>query len=119
MQVPMRLIPRGEPACTDAVVVFTDDAADVLRVVQALGHDWPEVFRVAGGFVVVPTTPATTPVAGAIGLRRLAGSLFVPRDADLRPTLRADEALALTRTQGLVLLPQLTALAFDPESPLR
>ena len=118
MQVPMRLIPRGEPGRTDAVVVFTDDAADVLRVVGALGSDWPEVFRVGGGFVVVPATPVTTPVSGAIGLRRLAGSLFVPRDADLRPTLRADEALALTRTQGLVLLPQLTALAFDPESPL-
>ncbi len=119
MQVPMRLIPRDEPARADAVVMFTDDAADVLRVAAAIGLDWPEVFRVAGGYVVVPVTPITVPVAGAIGLRRLAGSLFVPRDADLRPTLRADEALALTRTQGLVLLPQLTALAFDPESPLR
>ena len=119
MDVPMRLIPRDELGHADAVVVFTDDAADVLRVAGAFGTDWPEVFRVAGGFVVVSVTPATTPVAGAIGLRRVAGSLFVPRDADLRPTLRADEALALTRSQGLVLLPQLTALAFDPESPLR
>ena len=117
MQVPMRLIPRAVPARTDAVVTFTDDAAAVLRLAADFGNDWPEVFRVDGGFVVIPASPAG-PVAGAVGLRRLAGSLFVPRDADLRPTLRADEALALTRSQGLVLLPQLTVLAFDPESPL-
>lgn len=119
MDVPMRLVPRTEPARTDAVVIFTDAAADVLRVAGLCGPDWPEVFRVAGGFVVVPAAPVTGPVAGAIRLRRLAGSLFVPRDGDVRPTLRTDEVLSLTRTQGLVLLPQLTALAFDPESPLR
>ena len=119
MEMSMRLIPRAEPARTDAVVIVTDAAADVLRVVAQCGSDWPEVFRVAGGFVVVPAAPLTGPVAGAIRLRRLAGSLFVPHDADLRPTLRTDEVLSLTRTQGLVLLPQLTALGFDAESPLR
>jgi tetratricopeptide (TPR) repeat protein len=119
MEVPMRLIPRTVTARTDAVVIFTHAAADVLRVAGMCGLDWPEVFRVAGGFVVVPAAPLTGSVAGAIRLRRLAGSLFVPRDADVRPTLRTDEVLSLTRTQGLVLLPQLTALAFDPESPLR
>ena len=119
MQMPFKLVPRDVPGRADAVVVFTDAAADVLRVVGLLGTDWPEVFHVADGFVVIAGEPVAHAVPGVVRLRRLAGSLFVPSDADLRPTLRADEAIALTRSQGLVLLPQVTALSFDPESPLR
>lgn len=75
--------------------------------------------RLAGGFVVVPADRPSKPVARTVRLRRIAGDLYVPVDADPLPALHPDEAAGLTRDRGLVSLPSGAPLAFDPAAPHR
>src|SRR5207248_6360372 len=65
----------------------------------------------------VPRERSGRNLPGAVRLRRLAADLFIPIDADLSPALLPDEAAALTRDRGLVVLPG-EVLAFDPANPL-
>lgn len=117
MDVPFRLTRRDEPAPADAVLVLGGGAGPVAAAVAQLGP-LPGVFAVRGGFLLVPRDAGAAAVPGAVRLRRLAGDLFIPADADLIPTLLPDEAAALTRDRGLVVLPAGPVLAFDPTTPL-
>lgn len=113
MEVPFRLTRRDAPLAADAVLVFADGFAPVAAAVVGLGVE-PAVFPVRGGFLLVPGGA----VPGAVRLRRLAGDLFLPADADLIPALLPEEAAGLTRDRGLVFLPGGSVLAFDPAAPL-
>ncbi len=119
MELPFRLTRREHPAATDALLVASGEAADLVAVCRALPGGWPAAFRVAGGFVVVPVGSVAHAVPRTVRLRRFAGDLFLPADADLVPALRPDEAVGLTRDRGLVFLPGGTVLAFDPAKPVR
>ncbi len=118
MIVPYRLKRREHPAPTDALYVASPDVAGLVAVCARLPGGWPEVFRAGGGFVVVPAEHPEHPLPRTIRLRRLAGDLFVPVDAELIPALRPDEAVGLTHDRGLVVLPGGEVLTFDLESVL-
>jgi len=111
VEVPFRLTRREDAFAADAVLVFADGFAPVAA---AVGGAAPQVFPVRGGFLLI----GAGAVPGAIRLRRLAGDLFIPADADLVPALLPEEAAGLTRDRGLVFLPGGPVLAFDPAAPL-
>jgi MoxR-vWA-beta-propeller ternary system domain bpX3 len=117
MEVPYSLRKRPSALRTDAFLLFTDDPAKVLAAVSQLGGDWPEIYAIHDGYLFVPME-VNNSLSGAIRLRRLAGSLFVPVDADLWPTLLAEEIIDLTRQRGLVVLPDAVFLAFDVNAPV-
>ena len=113
--VPPRLARREAAAPTDAFLLR--DPARLPATLSALGPKPPAVFRVAGGFLLVPADAYPHRLPAAIPLRRLAGDLYTPADADLVPTLLPDELAALTRDRGLVVLPGQT-LGFAADRPL-
>lgn len=113
MEVAFRLAAREAPARADALYV----PGDLRAMASRLGDAWPEVFAVAGGFLVVPRESPKRPIPGTIPLRRIAGDLFVPADADLIPGLRPDEAVGLTRTRGWLVLAD-GVHGFEPASPI-
>lgn len=113
MEVAFRLAARETAAPADALYV----PGDLRAVASRLGESWPEVFAVSGGFLVVPRESPKRPIPGTIPLRRLAGDLFLPADADLIPGLRHDEAVALTRIRGWLVLAD-GVHGFDPASPI-
>src|SRR5262245_34254588 len=117
MKVPFHLRKREAPAPTAALWVASADLAHLAALWAKLG-DAPETFAVAGGFVVILGGPAPAGLPRAVWLRRLAGNLYLPADADLVPELQPAEADDLTRTRGLLILPGGSALAFDPARPL-
>ncbi len=116
MEVPFRLTLREVPAAVEAFLLFAGDPAPLAAACAALGgEELPSVFAVRGGFLVVPAAGlGTRAIPGAIRLRRLAGDLFIPADADLIPALLSEEAAALTQHRGLVFLPGGDVLAFAP-----
>ena len=118
MEVPFRLARRATAPAADAVLLFAADAGPLAAACARLGA-LPEVFPVVrGGFLLVPRAAEARPVPGSIRLRRLAGDLFVPADADLVPALLPEEAAGLTRERGLIVLAGGTVLAFDATAPL-
>ncbi|OWK46342.1 hypothetical protein [Fimbriiglobus ruber] len=120
MRVTYRLTRRSSPAPADAYLLFAADAGPLAAAVAGWGQTVaPTVYPVNAGYVVVPRDSAARPMPGAVRLRRLAGDLFVPADADLSPALLPDEMVGLTRDQGLIFLPGGDVLAFDPHRPLR
>lgn len=119
MKIPFSLAWRDERAPVTALLVPGAAAADVIDVVRTLALESPpKVFATAEGFLVVLPAPTDALLGGVVRLRTLAGSLFVPADADLIPPLLPDEARGLTRTRGLLFLPGNRVLAFDVERPL-
>ncbi|MFL5340783.1 MAG: tetratricopeptide repeat protein, partial [Gemmataceae bacterium] len=119
MLVPVRLArrPAAEPAA--ALLLPSAGVAELLAVCAHLNADpLPKVFATADGFLVLLDAPTPLPVPGAIRLRRLADYLLVPADADLEPQLHADEATALTKARGLVVLAGGRVLEFAPDSPI-
>jgi len=118
VEVPFRLTRRDEAAATDAFLLFADTVVPLADACTRFGSGTlPAVFAVHGGFVLVPAERETRVLPGAIRLRRLAGDLFIPANADLIPALLVDEAAMLTQNRGLVVLPGGDVLAFTA-SPL-
>jgi tetratricopeptide (TPR) repeat protein len=112
----LRRRPRLEP--TAAILLETSKAEAVLAFVSRLGLDrLPPLFRVPGGFLVVPPSVASAPVGG-IRLRSIGPNLFLPIDADLTPALLDDEIAGLVRDRGLIFLPGGRVLGFDPKAPV-
>jgi hypothetical protein len=92
---------------------------DLLRLCARLGADpLPPVYAVADGFLIKLDRPSAAAVGGVIRLRALADNLLVPATADLVPPLLPDEAAALVRQRGLVILPGGRVLEFAPDRPL-
>lgn len=118
VEIPFRLKRRETPLPAAALFVPSADARSLLAVVAAVGGRWPDLFAVADGFVVVPLGAVPPAIPGTIQLRRLAGELYLPADADLLPALRIDETADLTASRGLVFLPGGTVLAFDSSAPV-
>src|SRR5262245_52039648 len=115
VESPLRLARRDAPLTAEAFLLLTQDAAALANACVRLGSV-PAVHLVQGGFLLIPR-PGAPALPGAIRLRRLAGDLYVPADADLHPALLADEMVGLTQSQGLVALPGGAFLAFDPSHP--
>lgn len=119
IECPVRLRRRQDPARTEALLVFGIDPAVLASACPREQDRLPVVFTIDGGFLVVPSAGASLhAVPGTIRLRRLAGDLFVPVDADVIPALLNEEIIGLTRSQGLILLPGGAAFGFDAASPL-
>jgi tetratricopeptide (TPR) repeat protein len=119
MNVPFHL--RRRPESSPAVALYwpEPDAAGLLVLCARLGLDPSgRIHAVSGGFLVKLDAPTARPIPGAIRLRNLSASLFLPVDADLVPALLDDEAGALVRDRGLVFLPGCRVLGFDPRVPL-
>jgi tetratricopeptide (TPR) repeat protein len=113
----LRPLPAAYPAV--ALLVPGRDAADVLEFASALSLDpLPPVHLVADGFLITLPEPIDVPVAGVIRLRGLSVDLLLPVDAELVPPLLPDEAAALVRDHGLVLLPGGRVLQYDPNDAL-
>ena len=113
MDIPFRLARRDAATAADAFLLLAAGAGALGDACARFG-EVPAVFAVRGGFLLVPHGAEARAVPGAVRLRRLVGDLFIPADADLIPALLPDEALALTRTRGLIVLPGGTVLAFEP-----
>lgn len=119
MKVPLTLRRRAGAEPASALLLPSHDLAALCALCARVADDvLPKVYRLAEGFLVVPTQPVGRAGSGAVRLRALAPNLFVPADADLVPELAADEAAALTRERGLLFLPGGRALAFDVRRPL-
>ncbi|RUL85749.1 tetratricopeptide repeat protein, partial [Tautonia sociabilis] len=128
IRLPLSLRRRSEPAPAEAFLLPGGGAAAALALLGGPAGEDALVFEVAGGLLVAggggeggpsarprPNSPAAP---GAIRLRRLGASLFLPVDADLVPALLPDEVEGLTRDRGLVVLPGGSVLMFDPSRPL-
>jgi tetratricopeptide (TPR) repeat protein len=119
VKVPFRLRRRDRPEPAAALWLPSRDVGELLRLCVRLGHDpLPRLHALGDGFLVVLPRPLAGPVAGAVRLRALAASLFVPADADLVPALRDDEAADLAKARGLVFLPGGRVFSFAPDRPL-
>jgi hypothetical protein len=119
MKVPYRLrkLPAAEPA--SALLLPVPDVAALLDVCARAGTDpIPDIYAVAGGFLLRLRRATTAAFPGVLRLRGLAEDLLLPVDAGLVPALHADEAAALVRDRGLVFLPGGRVLAFAPREPL-
>ncbi|MFO0822383.1 MAG: hypothetical protein U0792_04580 [Gemmataceae bacterium] len=92
MQVSLRLVLRCERAAADAFLLFAETSAPLVEACVALGgQSSAAVFPPCGGFVLVPEQRESRHLPGAVRLRRLAGDLFIPADADVIPSLLPDE----------------------------
>src|SRR5262245_51979044 len=113
MQVPFQLLrrPTSEPA--SALLLLSTDANELLSVCAELGSDPPpEVFSTADGMLLLLDAPTVKSFPHTLRLRNESKYLVLPVDADLGPRLHAEEAAALTRECGLIILPGNRTLAF-------
>jgi len=118
MKVAFHLRRRPVAEIATAVLLETDRVEVLIGLAARLGPGpTPPIYRVAGGFLVGIGEGAGVP-GGAIRLRRLAGNLYLPVDADLVPGLLDEEASGLTRDLGLVFLPGGRILGFEPGRPV-
>jgi hypothetical protein len=126
MKMPFRLRRMAAHGVITGLFVPGEDAGGLLALCGRLSGVFPPVYAVPGGFLIrLPAgLPSQTPespgvaVPGALLLRSLVDHLFLPADAELEPHLLPDEAIGLTRRQGLVFLPGPRVLGFDPAHPL-
>src|SRR5262249_14192102 len=119
MQIPVRLARRPSPEPAVALLLTNAGAAELLALCARLNADpLPSLFATADGMLMILDAPVTMAVPGAVRLRRLADKLLIPVDADLEPRLHDDEATALTRDRGLVVLPGGRCLEFAPEATI-
>lgn len=119
MNVPFHLRKRARPEPASALLLLSPQAADVLDLCARLGAEpLPRIFDVADGFLLLLDKPLAGAVPRALRLRALCPHLLVPADADLVPALHDDEARALVRERGLVILPGGRVLGFTPDKPV-
>ncbi len=108
---------RCDPAV--ALLVPSGDPCAVLALCSRLDLDPSgRLFEVAGGFLLELERPSADPMPGAVRLRAVVKSLYVPVDAELLPCLLDDEARGLVRDWGLVFPPGGGALLFDRHVPV-
>lgn len=119
MNVPFQLRKLQTPQAATAILLEGEDTSRLLELcVRLAAAHAPRLFRVAGGYLLCLQQPTATTLPGVQRLRGLAEHLLLPSDADLIPSLLAEEALALGRDRGLVFLPGGRVLAFDPRQPV-
>jgi hypothetical protein len=119
MRVGIHLRRAFPPAPATALLVLSHEPAAVLELCARLrAEPLPSIFRVAHGFLLMLPEPTSERFPGTIALRALCDHLLFPVDARIVPQLHDDEARALIRAQGLVLLPGGRALAFCADEPL-
>jgi tetratricopeptide (TPR) repeat protein len=125
MKVPFSLHRTDRPGPATAVLLLSEEAADLLGLcariaaeVPQTAREWPAlppIHAVRGGFLVKLGRPVAAVFPGTIRLRCLAANLFLPFDAELAPALLDDEAAGLVRDRGLIFLPGGRVLAFAPD----
>lgn len=116
MKVPYQLrpLPVAEPAV--ALLVPGRNAEHTLEICAMLALDpLPTVHRIADGLLIKLPRAVDVHLAGVIRLRALASDLLLPVDAELVPPLLPDEAAALVRERGLVILPGGRVLEYHPD----
>jgi tetratricopeptide (TPR) repeat protein len=119
MKVAYQVHPTPTAEAAVALLLPGRKAADVLGLCAELALDpLPPIYRVADGYLVKLPQPRETPLAGVVRLRGLAPDLLLPVDAELIPPLLPDEAAALVRQRGLVVLPGGRVLEYRPDQPL-
>jgi tetratricopeptide (TPR) repeat protein len=117
VRVPFRLRHRPTPAPAAGLWLASADPRHLAGLCARLSGAWPEVYALADGLLIVTDEPPAAGLPRTVRLRRLAGHLYLPADADLVPALHPAEAVDLTGGRGLVFLPG-RVLAFDPSRPL-
>jgi tetratricopeptide (TPR) repeat protein len=125
MKVPFRLHKSDHPGAVTALLLLSEQPAELLELcariaveAPAVAREWPAlppIHAVAGGFLVKLGQPVTAVFPGVIRLRSLTANLFLPADAELVPALLSDEAAGLVRERGLIFLPGGRILAFALE----
>jgi len=119
MRVKIHLRPASSPEPATGLLLLSQEPAEVLQLCARIGSDpAPAIFPISGGFLLKLATPAGKRYPGTIGLRSLCNNLFLPADARVVPELYDEEARALVRDQGIVLLPGGRALGFAFDEPL-
>jgi tetratricopeptide (TPR) repeat protein len=119
MKVDFRLRRLATPGQATAFLLPSHDSADLLRLCVRLGaSEQPTISRTADGFLLRLPRPTQLVLPGVIGLRALAGNLFLPADAELIPPLLDDEAIGLVKQRGLIFLPGGRVLEFAPDEPV-
>jgi hypothetical protein len=119
LKLPYRLDRTAEPGPVTGLLLLSDDVGVVLALAAEVGSEsLPDLFAVAGGFLLKLVRPEARRFPGVVHLRSLAAGLFVPFDALLLPSLFNDEAAGLTRARGLVFLPGGSVLTYDPTKAL-
>ncbi|MGE3804128.1 MAG: hypothetical protein AB7K24_05580 [Gemmataceae bacterium] len=113
MKVECHLRRRNETAPASALLVRAGPDQLLALCGQLPLTRFPDVHRVAGGFLIKLPVALDRTFPGALCLRLLAENLFVPVNAELVPPLLPDEASGLTRERGLIFMPG-RLLAFDP-----
>lgn len=118
--VPYRLRRIDVTHAATALLLLQPRAADLLQFLAQLDlPTWPEVFAVRGGFLIKLPRACEAIHPAAMRLRRLSENLFLPADAELEPGLLPDEAVALVRSRGLIVLPGGEVLGFSPAEALQ
>jgi tetratricopeptide (TPR) repeat protein len=125
MKVPFSLHKTDRPGPATALLLLSEQAAELLGLCARIAADVPETARewpalppihaVPGGFLVKLGRPVAAVFPGTIRLRSLSANLFLPFDAELAPSLLDDEAAGLVRERGLIFLPGGRVLAFAPD----
>jgi hypothetical protein len=101
------------------LLLFSHDPRELLAICAELAYDpLPDFYSTADGFLLIVDTPTIRTFPNTLRLRGESEFLFVPVNADLAPQLQSDEAEALVRDRGLVILPGGRCLSFDRNSPL-
>ena len=119
MKTEFRLRRRPESSATDALFLPGWTVKAMLELCASLGLD-PEghVFATSEGFLLNRAPGKGVSIPNAIRLLLLAQNLFIPSDADLIPSLLADEAQGLARDRGYIFLPCSRVVTFEPHAPL-
>ncbi len=119
MKLPLKLN-RQEASCRSADAFYLP-SLDGAKLGHALAFfaasNAPQVFRVRGGYLLIPMQPDERPIAGFMRLRCIADHFYIPVDSELSPAILPDEFPGITGKQGLLLLPT-ECLAYDPASPV-
>ena len=119
IEIPCRPRRHGSVAAATALYIPSRDLNVLFAQCGRLGLDPAgRLFDVAGGFLLELVAPSTDPAPGAVRLRALYRSLYLPVDAELVPGLLDDEASGLVRDWGLVFLPGGRTLLFDRHAPI-
>ena len=117
--IPCRPRRHGSVAAATALYVPSRDLNVLFAQCGRLGLDpTGRLFDVAGGFLLELLAPSTDPAPGAVRLRALDHSLYLPVDSELVPGLLDDEASGLVRDWGLIFLPGGRTLLFDRHAPI-
>src|SRR5262245_49339517 len=103
----------------DAYFLPAARAEDIARIVQFNpSAKSPVMYRAGEGVLVVSQALSSLDYHGAIRLKAVSEYTFIPLDSELVPPFLPDELTALTRANGLIILPGGRVFSFDWTHPI-